>query len=163
MLLALTLSFVVNIPNDSYFIALRNKSSAKLYRNGSNIELLLLENKCFEKFHIPLGNKTSFIYNLTNNSVDGVQLVRYDGNCIITQFDYNNVLFNETCPTEHEVLFKNSSSTYDNIEYFICVLIPLLLLARSDNLYMLMSKLRHRILAQMENTLDGINNMISEV
>ena len=150
LLLALTLNFAVNIPNDSYFIALRNGSSAKLYREGEYIELLLLENECFERFRIPIENKTSFSYNWTENSVDGTQLIRYDGNCNISKFDYGNVIFNETC-SDREVLYQSTSSTYDNIEYFICFVIPLLLLARSDNIYKLMNRLRNRMMLGVEN------------
>ena len=151
LLLALTLNFAVNIPNDSYFIALRNRSSAKLHRVGEYIELLLLENECYERFRIPIENKTSFSYNWTENSVDGIQLIRYDGNCNISKFDYGNVIFNETC-SDREVLYQSTSSTYDNIEYFICFLIPLLLLARSDNIYKLIqNRLRNRMMLGVEN------------
>ena len=150
LLLALTLNFAVNIPNDSYFIALRNRSSAKLYREGEYIELLLLENECYERFRIPIENKTSFSYNWAENSVDGIQLIRYDGNCNISKFDYGNVIFNETC-FDREGIYQSTSSTYDNIEYFICFLIPLLLLARSDNIYKLMNRLRNRMMLGVEN------------
>ena len=145
-LVALTLNFAVNIPNNSYFIILRNRTSVKLYRNGGYIELLLLENECYEQFHIPVGNKTSFSYDWMDNSVDGVGLMRYAGNCNITRFDYNSGIYNETCHIE--VLQQRNG--YDNLEYFICFLIPLLLLARSDTIYNVIKRLHNRLNLEIE-------------
>ena len=145
-LVALTLNFAVSIPNDSYFIIIGNKTSVKLYRDAGYIELLLLENECYEQFHIPVGNKTSFSYNWMDNSVDGVGLLRYAGNCNITSFNYNNAVYNETCHIE----VLQQSNGYDNLEYFICFLIPLLLLARSDTIYNVIKRLHNHLHLQME-------------
>ena len=150
-LFAVTLNFAVNIPNDSYFIILGNRTSAKLYRDGSYIELLLLENQCYEQFHIPVGDKTTFSYNWMNKSVDGNRLIRYAGNCNITSFDYNSVIYNETCPA---VLY-NKKSEY-NLEYFICFLIPILLLTRSDTIYKAIRRLHNRLNLEIEQVFESV-------
>ena len=66
LLFAVTLNFAVNISNESYFIILGNRTSAKLYRDGGYIELLLLENQCYEQYHLPVENKTVFTYKLVS-------------------------------------------------------------------------------------------------
>ena len=147
------LNFAVNIPSDSYFITLGNRTSAKLYRDGDYIELLLLENECYEQFHILVGNKTTFSYNWMNKSVDGIGLIRYAGNCNITSFDYNNnsAIYNETYPT----MLYNQKSGY-NLEYFICFLIPLLLLMRSDTIYKVIQRLHNHLNSEIEQAFESV-------
>ena len=153
-LLALTLNFAVNIPNDSYFVILGNRTSAKLYRDGGYIELLLLENECYEQFHIPVGDRTTFSYNWMNKSVDGIGLIRYAGICNITSFNYNTAIYNETC---HVDVIYQSNKQNDNLEYFICFLIPLLLLARSDTIYNVIKRLHNHLNLEIEQVAEDIN------
>lgn len=160
-LFALTLYFTVNIPNDSYFIILGNRTSAKLYRDGRYIELLLLEDECYEQFHILVGDRTSFSYDWWNKSVDGVGLSRYAGNCNITSFDYNGVTYNDTCP---QLIHQNNGY---NLEYFICFLIPTLLLARSDTIYNAVKRLHNHLNLEIdqihESTTDDIINVVHSI
>ena len=111
-LFAVTLNFAVNIPNDSYFIILGNRTSAKLYHDSGYIELLLLENECYEQFHIPVGDKITFSYNWMNKSVDGIRLRRYAGNCNITSFDYNSIKKTILKQFEFELFYNNLTHTH---------------------------------------------------
>ena len=151
-LFAVTLNFAVNIPNDSYFIILGNRTSAKLYHDSGYIELLLLENECYEQFHIPVGDKITFSYNWMNKSVDGIRLRRYAGNCNITSFDYNSIKYNETCTGG---ALYNQKSGY-NLEYFICFLIPLLLLMRSDTIYNVIRRLHNHLNSEIEQVFESV-------
>ena len=150
-LVALTLNFAVNISNDSYFIILGNRTSAKLYRDGGYIELLLLENQCYEQYHLPVENKTVFTYNWINRTIDGEKMTRYGGNCNITSFDYNDVLYNETCTDR----MYDQNNGYD-LKYFICFLIPLLLLARSDTIYKAVRRVHDRINLEIEEVYETV-------
>ena len=148
LLFTFMLNFAVDIPNDSYFIILGNRSSARLYRDGGYIELILLEDTCYEQFHIPVGDKTSFSYNWVNKSVDGIGLTRYEGNCNISSFDYDGDIYHETC---REAIQQQEEY---NIEYFVCFLIPILLLSRSDTLYNFIKRF-HNHLHRSENTVNN--------
>jgi len=137
-----TLNFLITVPYNSYFIIMGNGTSANLYRKDGYIELLLLENECYEQFHMPIGNITSFEYNWVNKSIDGVAMTRYAGNCNITSFDYDEAIYNKACKEySHEAL--NQKHERIDLEYFICFLIPILLISRSDILINAIRKLKN--------------------
>ena len=78
--------------------------------------------------------------------------MRYAGNCNITRFDYNSGIYNETCHIE----VLQQSNGYDNLEYFICFLIPLLLLARSDTIYNVIKRLHNRLNLEIEQVYTSV-------
>ena len=137
-----TLNFLIAIPYNSYFIIMGNGTSANIYRKDGYIELLLLENECYEQLHMPIGNKTSFEYNWANKSVDGDVMVRYAGNCNITSFDYDGAIYNKACK-EYSRAASHQKYGIIDLEYFICCLIPILLLSRSDILINAIKKLKN--------------------
>ena len=137
-----TLNFLITVPYNSYFIIVGNGTSANLYRKDGYIELLLLENECYELFHMPIGNMTSFEYNWMNKSIDGVAMIRYAGNCDITSFDYNGVVYNKACMEYSREVLHQKDERID-LEYFICFLIPIILLSRSDLLINAIKKLKN--------------------
>jgi hypothetical protein len=138
-----TLNFIIAVPYNSYFIIMGNGTSANLYKKDGYIELLLLENECYEQFHMPIGNKTSFEYNWVNKSIDGVTMTRYAGNCNITSFDYDGAVYNQACREySHETIISQKDERID-LEYFICFLIPILLISRSDILINAIRKLKN--------------------
>ena len=104
---------------------------------------------CTVSYPRAVGDKTTFSYNWMNKSVDGTRLIRYAGNCNITSFDYNSVIYNETCPA----ILYNKKSGY-NLEYFICFLIPMLLLTRSDTIYKVIRRLHNRLNLEIEQVFE---------
>ena len=137
-----TLNFLIAVPYNSYFIIMGNGTSANLYKKDGYIELLLLENECYEQFHMPIGNKTSFEYNWVNKSIDGVTMTRYAGNCNITSFDYDGAVYNQACKEYSREVLHQKDERID-LKYFICFLIPILLLSRSDILINAIRKLKN--------------------
>ena len=139
----LTISFLIAVPDKSYFIVMGNGTSANLFKKDGYIELLLLENECYEQFHMPVGNKTSFEYDWTKKTIDGVMMTRYAGNCNITIFDFEGPIYNKSC---HEASLTSHRGKYERIdlEYFICFLIPILLLSRSDLIFNAIRKFQSR-------------------
>ena len=151
LLFTLTLNFAVNISSLNYFIAYGRGSSAELFYQRGFIELLLFEDLCYEQYHLPVENKTVFTYNWDNRTIDGEKMTRYGGNCNITSFDYNDVLYNETCTDG----IYDQNNGYD-LKYFICFLIPLLLLARSDTIYKAIKRVRGRINLEIEEVYETV-------
>ena len=136
-----TINFLIAVPNNSYFIIMGNRTSANLYRKDGYIELLLIEKECYEKFHTPIGSMTSFEYNWMNKSIDGAAMTRYEGNCNITSFDFEGAAYNKACMEySHETLDQKFERI--DLEYFICFLIPILLLSRADILINAIKKSR---------------------
>ena len=127
-LLGLTLNFALNVSSINYFMAMGNGSSVELYYDNGFIELLLFDKECYEQFHITAPNKTSFTYNWKDKTVDGEPMERYGGNCSITEFDIGNVVI-----VNREVL--NSIEDSFDYEYLLFLIIPMLLIARSDTIY----------------------------
>jgi len=120
-----------------------NGTSANLYKKDGYIELLLLENECYEQFRMPIGNKTSFEYNWVNKSIDGDMMTRYAGNCNITSFEFDGSIYNKTCEEYSHALYQKDHERID-LEYFICFLIPIILLSRSDLIFNAIRKLQSR-------------------
>ena len=127
-LLGLTLNFALNVSSINYFMATGNGSSVELYYDNGFIELLLFDKKCYEQFHINAPNNDSFTYNWKEKTVDGYPMERYGGNCNITEFDIGDEII-----VNQEVL--NSIKDSFDYEYLFFLIIPMLLIARSDTIY----------------------------
>ena len=138
-LLGLTLNFALNVSSINYFMAKENDSSIELYYDNGFIELLLFDKECYEQFHIAAPNKTNFTYNWNDKTVDGYPMERYDGNCNITEFDIEEAMI-----VSKEVL--NSIEDSFDYEYLFFLIIPMLLIARSDTIY---NRFRSRQLAKV--------------
>ena len=141
-----TLSFLIAVPDSSYFIVMGNGTSANLYKKDGYIELLLLENECYEQFRMPIGNKTSFEYNWVNKSIDGDMMTRYAGNCNITSFEFDGSIYNKACGEYSQPVIHQEDREIIDLEYFICFLIPILLLSRSDLIFNAIRKLQSRVI-----------------